>query len=736
MLNRGLGFLSFVAFLILTTGIAWSQGIPLATDTLRIVNVTAAAGDTGIRIPIALHNTLAVGGYGVRFTFNSNVLIPRLSGNAIVTENTSRTDTLPFFVYGGSVPSQGVVTFSEAVDVQQRPCSTCAVFHIAVGSGPVVLLVFDVAPTAAAGTYNLVFQDDPISPASFNRYSDTTGFQLYAPVLANGVLTITGGVTPGNDPPNIASVPNQSVTEGETLTFNVTATDPEGDNVTLQAVSLLPANSSFPTVVGDSTVTGTFTFTPNLSQGPDLITVTFRATDDSGEFTQRSVQIEVIDRPQDILVVDSTAGGIPGKTEVLVPIILNNIQPVFGVQFDLQYNDSLITIDSFLIDTSRFSGFDIYSNLGDSAGFVTVVAFSLGGDSVPVGNGPIMYAAVTIDSLAQPDTTFLRPSNGRESISKNPNDPSNPLTALGGGFIIDAFGNINLQDQVDVMDAVIMVNYLLYGIPLSPRQLDVADVNRDSSIDVGDLVGIINIILGRPINAPTFYVSGLAEVTLGHDDFQPGNIEDIQLEANFEIPVAGVEVVLDYNPSQIRFVGLKTTGRSASMTLQYRDDISGRLKFIMYYSGKNAIDIGTGSILTLRAAVSPNLSADEKVYLKISKLVLADTGAVVIPTGGGPIVPTDFKLEQNFPNPFNAQTTIRYEVPFNQGNGEVRTVLKVYNILGQKVKTLVDEPRQPGRYQITWDGKNDSGSRVSSGMYFYRLKVGSHSESKKMTLLK
>src|SRR5574341_1221157 len=251
MLKRGLGFLSFVAFLILTTSMGWSQGIPLATDTLRIVNVTAAAGDTGIRIPIALHNTLAVGGYGVRFTFTSNVLIPRVSGNAIVTEHTSRSDTLPFFVSGGSVPSQGVVAFSEAVDVQQRPCPTCPVFHIAVGSGPVVLLVFDISPTAAAGTYNLVFQDDPNSPASFNRYSDTTGFQLYAPILANGVLTITsGGPGPGNDPPAIASIPNQSVTEGETLTFDVTATDPEGDNVTLQAVSLLPANASFPTVVG------------------------------------------------------------------------------------------------------------------------------------------------------------------------------------------------------------------------------------------------------------------------------------------------------------------------------------------------------------------------------------------------------------------------------------------------------------------------------------------------------
>src|SRR4030067_2161306 len=163
---------------------------------------------------------------------------------------------------------------------------------------------FDIPSNATPGTYNLVFQDDPLQPAAYNRYSDTTGFQLYAPVLANGTITITSpGGGPTNDPPVIASIPNQSVTEGETLTFNVTATDAEGGILSLQALSL-PPNATFPTVSGPTPLTGTFTFVPSLSQGPAHLTVTFRATVDSGASVQRSVRIEVIDRPHDILTVD------------------------------------------------------------------------------------------------------------------------------------------------------------------------------------------------------------------------------------------------------------------------------------------------------------------------------------------------------------------------------------------------------------------------------------------------
>jgi hypothetical protein len=94
-------------------------------------------------------------------------------------------------------------------------------------------------------------------------------------------------------------------------------------------------------------------------------------------------------------------------------------------------------------------------------------------------------------------------------------------------------------------------------------------------------------------------------------------------------------------------------------------------------------------------------------------------------------LPKTFALDQNYPNPFNPTTTIRYQLP------EQRDVnLVVYNMLGQVVKTLVHEVQPPGIYNARWDGTNNRGMSVASGIYFYRLTAGGFVVSKKMILLK
>ncbi len=100
------------------------------------------------------------------------------------------------------------------------------------------------------------------------------------------------------------------------------------------------------------------------------------------------------------------------------------------------------------------------------------------------------------------------------------------------------------------------------------------------------------------------------------------------------------------------------------------------------------------------------------------------------------ILPKNFELEQNYPNPFNPTTTIRYRLKSTNGAPIENTVLKVYNTLGQEVRTLVDEIQKPGQYEVVWDGNNRSGERVASGIYLYSLYRGNSKETKKMVLLK
>jgi|GEM_PF-1599676 len=94
--------------------------------------------------------------------------------------------------------------------------------------------------------------------------------------------------------------------------------------------------------------------------------------------------------------------------------------------------------------------------------------------------------------------------------------------------------------------------------------------------------------------------------------------------------------------------------------------------------------------------------------------------------------PERFRLLQNYPNPFNPETVIEYVLP--HGPGKVRLV--IYNLLGQEVRTLVDEDKLAGTHRIHWDGTDDKGKRVASGIYFSRVKIGDFSEAKKMVLLK
>ena len=92
----------------------------------------------------------------------------------------------------------------------------------------------------------------------------------------------------------------------------------------------------------------------------------------------------------------------------------------------------------------------------------------------------------------------------------------------------------------------------------------------------------------------------------------------------------------------------------------------------------------------------------------------------------GQAVPVKFALEQNFPNPFNAMTTIRFSIP-----KEVQVNLTVYNILSEKVKELKNEVMKPGSFEEEFDA-----STVASGVYFYRIKAGDFVQTKKMVLLK
>jgi hypothetical protein len=95
-------------------------------------------------------------------------------------------------------------------------------------------------------------------------------------------------------------------------------------------------------------------------------------------------------------------------------------------------------------------------------------------------------------------------------------------------------------------------------------------------------------------------------------------------------------------------------------------------------------------------------------------------------------LPTEFALEQNHPNPFNATTSIRYQLP-----QKCHVSIAIYNMLGQKIRTLLQNQfHQAGIHAIPWDGNNDLGQEVGSGIYLYQLHAGDFVTSKKLVVMK
>ena len=113
-----------------------------------------------------------------------------------------------------------------------------------------------------------------------------------------------------------------------------------------------------------------------------------------------------------------------------------------------------------------------------------------------------------------------------------------------------------------------------------------------------------------------------------------------------------------------------------------------------------------------------------------SDVALAPKSAVITAVEENNL-PGGFSLSANYPNPFNPETTISYILPEAS-----KVQINIYNLLGQHVKTLVNEFKPVGDYSVQWDGTNDAGEKLTNGVYIYRMQAESFVESKKLMMIK
>ena len=172
-----------------------------------------------------------------------------------------------------------------------------------------------------------------------------------------------------------------------------------------------------------------------------------------------------------------------------------------------------------------------------------------------------------------------------------------------------------------------------------------------------------------------------------------------------------------------------------------------RLRFINSKTGWALSSSGTTILKTTNAGVNWQLQTNNNSGITLRDLYILDEnylwavgdsnstkGIVFRTTTGGALfvnqtgteTPINYKLEQNYPNPFNPKTNIKFDIAKSEF-----VTLKVYNILGKEIETLVNDKLSSGSYEVKWDA-----SQYPSGIYFYNLQAGNFSETKKMTLIK
>ncbi len=275
-----------------------------------------------------------------------------------------------------------------------------------------------------------------------------------------------------------------------------------------------------------------------------------------------------------------------------------------------------------------------------------------------------------------------------------------------------------------------------------------ADVDDDGDVDVDDFVEFIG-SFGRtavgPATKPLVLLPGINEnaefsLSLGSERVVAGELVAVDVSLANVAALVGYGFALNYETDNFEFVSvapadedlLKSTGGE---TLFHHIVSDGQITVANGLFNGTAVSGGGDAV---RFVFRVLREFEDNARFEIANGLVFDPGQLQNPAVVAGVLelqstPREFALHQNFPNPFNPDTTIKYDLAESAD-----VTLQIYNVLGQVVRTLVaSEAQNAGRYQIRWNGMDDRGVPVSSGIYFYQISAdGKFSDVRKLMLLK
>ncbi len=398
------------------------------------------------------------------------------------------------------------------------------------------------------------------------------------------------------------------------------------------------------------------------------------------------------------------------------PVVITLPQPINGgmIPFKLPPDVTVTGISTTGLVTE---GWEIEIDRLSCPGAWAVGFYSFTAPSIPAGTHTIFNIELDIDMCGQADLfiqwdTACMGNESHQLVLADTSDHDLSCTFTPGldstmvyGYIP---GDFNGDGTVNISDVTPLVNFLFKSGPAACIKA-AADANRDSRVTVSDLTFLISFLFKggpAPICGP---LEQLAE------KLAPGGL----LTATFDGTQTTLTLRADASLRGLQ-VTLGGTGIPTPISL-----VDPRLELIdgtttiglLDLEGDAVIEAGQHDIIRIPG----EWSVVEAYGSNLNHHDVLLTPAASITT-----LPTEFVLNQNFPNPFNPTTEISFSLP---NAGEIR--LEVFNMLGQKVATLISGNLDAGNHTVTWDASNQS-----SGVYLYRLEAGTYTDTKKMLLLK
>jgi hypothetical protein len=425
-----------------------------------------------------------------------------------------------------------------------------------------------------------------------------------------------------------------------------------------------------------------------------------------------------------------------------------SVPALFGIQGS-RLTPTIVITNSTPLSATDVLGYTFH--LATSSDFSDAVALEAGITSgAGTGTGdPSDVTAFTVSRTLTDGTTY--------HYRVKANDGTFDSAFLTGSFVADAAapefpGDLTGDKAVGFPDFLSFIGAFNKSTGQDGFLTD-ADLNGDGSVGFPDFLTFIGVFNKKYISGPG-NAKPIVAMTYGEDaevQFQlagrPLSVGEAGPEIAVDVKLSnatdlmGFGVRISYDPSTVQFINasdkgetlLKSGSRQAELfgTLEHNGE-KGEVFIAGAITQGNPVE-GQGLLATLHFRLLDN--DPQKALIEIAQGLIINGGlnpSVARNLGGRfALVPGEYALEHNFPNPFNPETTLKYALP-NAGD----VTLIVYNVLGQEIVRLVDAEQTPGFYAVRWNGKDALGHGVASGVYLYRIQAGDFNKTHKMLLLK